>query len=157
MPTGMTASNMSAIQGQLKSGSYILTVDSSGNLTFTPTSTTSMAPLPSAEARSLAVNQGCPLLSTPSTSLEAPRQNVTPEEVLPHPRVAQIGPRITRSKNRGSSRVLTNSPEMARLKETYDAKVLKESNQLLKESSNIPKKTQRKVRYVCYCITFLKD
>ncbi len=118
MPMGMSASTMSTLQGQLQRGSYILTVDCSGKLTFTPMSTaTNIGSSPFNEAGSLSMDQKRPSQPTPSTSYDIPRRNVTPEEVLPHPRVAQIGPRITRSKNRGSSRVLANSPEMARLKE----------------------------------------
>ena len=67
------------------------------------------------------------MITIPTTPLPPPneeplRRPVTPEEVMPHPRVAKTGPRQPRAKNRGASRVLTNSPEMAKLEEAYDAK-----------------------------------
>jgi hypothetical protein len=79
----------------------------------------------------------------------------TPEEVVPHPRVAQTGPRISKNMNRGTSHVLNNSPEIAKLKDTYDLKVLKETNRLLKESILRPKKMQKKVRHYLCNFSFL--
>ena len=71
------------------------------------------------------------LTETPSNEL--PRKRFTPEEVLPHPRVAQTGPRVPKkNKNRGFSRVLTNSSEIAKLKEAHNKKVLKENNCVLR-------------------------
>ncbi|KZS03743.1 Uncharacterized protein APZ42_033455 [Daphnia magna] len=76
-----------------------------------------------------------PLTLTEMPSNELPRlKTFTPEEVLPHPRVAQTEPRVPRNTNRGSSRVLTNSPEIAKLKEAHKAKVLKEHNHILREN-----------------------
>lgn len=54
---------------------------------------------------------------------------------------------MSKNRNRGASRVLTNSPEMAKLKDSYDLKVLKETNRLSKESIARPKKNQKKVRH----------
>ena len=154
VPVGIGAPHMSLSEGQLNSGSqYLLTVDCTGKVALAPISTHHVTPLPSDDTLGLSVNQegiifapqptpstfnevaGSQYLNrnevhshtTPSTSDGAPRRHVTPEEVVPHPRVAQNGPRITRSKNRGASRVLTNSPEIARIKETYDAKVFKKN------------------------------
>ncbi|KZR99928.1 Uncharacterized protein APZ42_004009, partial [Daphnia magna] len=54
-------------------------------------------------------------------------------------------------RNRGASRVLTNSPEIAKLKATYNLKVLKETNRLLKKSIMCPKKMQTKrLLYLLY-------
>lgn len=83
-------------------------------------------------------------------SNELPRKSFTPEEVLPHPRFAQTGPRVPRNTNRGSSRVLTNSPEIAQLKEAHNAKVLKEHNRILRENkklSKVQKENNKKVRF----------
>ncbi|KZR96142.1 Uncharacterized protein APZ42_009688 [Daphnia magna] len=96
---------------------YLLTI-SSGKLQLTPILTSSSTLLRSAVL---------PLTLTEMPSNELPRKSFTPEEVLPHPRVAQTGPRVPRNTNRGSSRVLTNSPEIAKLKEAHNAKVLKET------------------------------
>jgi hypothetical protein len=75
----------------------------------------------------------------------------TPEEVLPHPRVAQTGPRAPKkNKNKGSSRVLTNSTEIAKLKEAHNAKVLKENNRVLRENNKlgkVQKENNNKVRF----------
>lgn len=74
-----------------------------------------------------------PTTLTETPSNELPRKRFTPEEVLPHPRVAQTGPRVPKkNKNRGSSRVLTNSSEIAKLKEAHNTKVLKENNCILR-------------------------
>ncbi|EFX76848.1 hypothetical protein DAPPUDRAFT_322057 [Daphnia pulex] len=84
----------------------------------------------------------CQQLATPLTSNGIPG---TPEEVVPHPRVAKTGPRLSKNMNRGASHVLINSPEIAKLKDTYyDLKVLKETNRLLKESILSPKKMRTK-------------
>ncbi|KZR96352.1 Uncharacterized protein APZ42_009355, partial [Daphnia magna] len=37
----------------------------------------------------------CQQLATPSTSNGVPGTHLTPEEVVPHPRVAQTGPRLS--------------------------------------------------------------
>lgn len=170
MPTEIVVPNMSVGQEQSRYLSkYVLTVDcSTGKLTLVPISSSPTTPLPSNEALNPPVNQdriiGPPEptssnsnevtrliqevqslpLATPLTSNEVPFRSVTPEEVLPHPQVPQTGPRVPRNKNRGASRVLTNSPEMAKLKESYDTKVLKENKRLLKESNitNITKKVK---------------
>nr|CAH0101770.1 unnamed protein product [Daphnia galeata] len=86
----------------------------------------------------------CQQLATPSSSNGVPATHLTPEEVVPHPRVVQTGPRMSKNRNRGASRVLTNSPEMAKLKDSYNLKVLKETNRLSKESIARPKKNQKK-------------
>jgi hypothetical protein len=77
--------------------------------------------------------------------IAAPRTHVSPDEVLPHPRVDQTGPRNPRAKNRGSSRVLTDENELQLLKETHDAKVAKEQKQMLNESNkkNVLKENKR--------------
>jgi len=89
-----------------------------------------------------------PMITIPTTPLPPPneeplRRPVTPEEVMPHPRVAKTGPRQPRAKNRGASRVLTNSPEMAKLEETYDAKKKKENETKTKHRQNLQRKNYR--------------
>lgn len=81
----------------------------------------------------------------PLRRIAVPRTHVTPDEVLPHPRVDQTGQRNPRAKNRGSSRVLTDENELQVLKETHDAKVAKEQKQMLKESNkkNVLKENKR--------------
>ena len=94
----------------------------------------------------------CQQLASPLTSHGVPG---TPEEVVPHPRVAQTGQRLSKNMNRGASHVLNNSPEIAKLKDTYDLKVLKETYRLLKESIFRPKKMQKKVRHYLCNFSFL--
>lgn len=118
---------------------YLLTINS-GKLQLTPISTSS----------TLLTSPVLPLSITEKPSKELPRKSFTPEEVLPHPRVAQTGPRVPRNKNRGSSRVLTNSPEIAKLKEAHNVKELKEKNRILRENNKlcrIQKETNNKVSF----------
>ena len=118
---------------------YLLTINS-GKLQLTPISTSS----------TLLTSAVLPLSITEKPSNELPRKSFTPEEVLPHPRVAQTGPRVPRNKNRGSSRVLTNSPKIAKLKEAHNVKVLKENNRILRENnklSRIQKETNNKASF----------
>ncbi|KZR96306.1 Uncharacterized protein APZ42_009431 [Daphnia magna] len=119
---------------------YLLTINS-GKLQLTTISTSSSTLLRSAVL---------PLTLTEMPSNELHRKSFTPEEVLPHLRVAQTGPRVPRNTNRGSSRVLTNSPEIAKLKEAHNAKVLKEHNRILRENkklSKVQKENNKKVRF----------
>jgi hypothetical protein len=92
---------------------YLLTINS-GKLQLAPISTSSTL------VRSVVLQTT--LTATPYNEL--PRERFTPQEVLPHPRITQTGPRVPKkNKNRGSSRVLTNSPEIAKLKEAHNTKV----------------------------------
>jgi hypothetical protein len=120
--------------------SHYLLIISIGKLQLAPISTSS----------TLVRSAVLPTTLTEMPSNELPRKRFTPEEVLPHPRVAQTGPRVPRNKNRGSSRVLTNSLEIAKLKEAHNAKVLKEKNRILRENnklSKVQKENNNKVRF----------
>jgi hypothetical protein len=70
---------------------------------------------------------------------QMPRQ-LTPAQVVPLPKVPQTGPRQTRMKNRGSSRVLTSTPEMNRIRQGYMEKIEKENIVISKKSANAKKK-----------------
>lgn len=140
---------------------YLLTYDSTGTATLVPflvpcttetppatatineasdiSHTSTSVPLSSSEISLQSVveqvvsqSQSTPV---PLRRIAAPRRHVTPEEVLPHPRIDQTGPRNPRAMNRGSSRVLTDDNELQIIKETHDAKVAKKNKQILKNSN----------------------
>jgi hypothetical protein len=89
-------------------------------------------------------------------SNELLRKSFTPEEVLPHPRVAQTGPRVSSNKNRGSSRLLTNSPEIAKLKDAHNAKVLKENNRFLGENNKLCRVQKKLTKKKFYLIIYFE-
>jgi hypothetical protein len=174
LPIEINASHVAVCQAPLNIVSkYFLDVNCSiGKVTLTSSQTPPMTLSPSNEGLVQSVHQDdvrCPTERNPSTSNDAQRPCFTkeqsscqqlatpltsngvpgtPEEVVPHPRVAQTGPRLSKNMNRGASHVLTNPPKIAKLKDIYyDLKCLKETNRLLKESIFRPKKMQKKVRH----------
>ncbi len=119
------------------------------------THTSTNVPLSSSEIslQSVVEQVVCQYQSTPvpTRRIAAPRRHVTPEEVLPHPRVDQTGPRNPRAKNRGSSRVLTDDNELEIIKGTHDAKVAKEQKQISKDlnKTNALKENKRLLKENC--------
>lgn len=112
---------------------YMLTVSSCGKVvSVTPISTTTN-------------EKGCRHVSLDNFQHMTGR-NVTPADVIPHPQVPQTGPRVSRFKNRGSSRVLTSTPEMIRIKESYKEKMEKENRVALRKNGNVKKNNSKKTK-----------
>ncbi|EFX68885.1 hypothetical protein DAPPUDRAFT_114147 [Daphnia pulex] len=125
---------------------YLLTINN-GKLQLAPIST----------SFTLIRSAVLPTTLTETPLIELPRKRFTPEEMLPHKRVAQTGPRVPKkNKNRGSSRVLTNSPDIAKLKEAHNAKVLKENNRVLKKNNKLSKVQKENNNRACTTKTTAK-
>lgn len=130
---------------------YLLSVSADGKLTLNPITiaaveiqetppassstavTPCLTPIPSDQPDISSMPSPQLLLSTP-VSFSEPRV-FRPHDILPLPQVAQIGPRNVRPNKRlGSSRCLTSSPEMKRIREEFEEKQAKERRKLSKAS-----------------------
>ena len=71
-----------------------------------------------------------PFLSSTPVNGESRRHHFRPCDILPIPRVSQTGPRIARPNKRlQEARNLTSEPEVKKIKEAHEAKLLKKQKQ----------------------------